>query len=58
MRLLTPVLLTLVVVALPSCTSDGGERSSDARTDTTTIPFEKEGRLAFIQDREPEFEGK
>src|SRR6056297_1751218 len=53
MHRLLPVLLSVLVVALPACTNDDADDSStDAATDTTTIPFDKEGRLAFVQDRD------
>ena len=53
MHKLLPVLLTVLVVALPACTSDdAGKSTSPETTDTTTIPFDKEGRLAFVQDRD------
>jgi hypothetical protein len=51
MHRLLPFLLTVLVVALPACTNDDADDSStNAATDTTTIPFDKEGRLAIIQD--------
>jgi uncharacterized membrane protein (UPF0127 family) len=48
----TPLLLLLVLLlaGLPACTNDGGEPSSATTADTATIPFDKEGRLGFIQD--------
>jgi len=51
MRLFLPTLLTLLVLLLPACTEDSGS-STDDSTDTMTIPFDKEGRLAFVQDRD------
>jgi hypothetical protein len=47
----TPHLLLLVLLlpALPACTSDDGESPSPTTADTTTIPFDREGRLAFLQ---------
>ena len=51
MCLVLPTLLTLLVLVLPACTEDPSS-STDDSTDTTTIPFDKEGRLAFMQDRD------
>lgn len=52
MRPLLPLLLVLFVVALASCTNDDGKNASDKTGTTTTIPFDNEGRLAVIQDRD------
>lgn len=53
MRTLCFLALTSLLISLPGCTSDGpDENASDATADTTTIPFDKEGQLAFIQDRD------
>ncbi|PSQ96471.1 MAG: DUF192 domain-containing protein [Bacteroidetes bacterium SW_9_63_38] len=49
MRLPLPAVLALLLVVLPACSDDTGA-SNDAASDQTTIPFEKEGRLAFVQD--------
>jgi len=51
MRLLLPLLLTLLVLLLPACTEETGSSTDDA-VDPKTIPFDKEGRLAFVQDRD------
>jgi uncharacterized membrane protein (UPF0127 family) len=52
MRTVVPLLLTLLV-GLPACTGDDTDAPPpDATTDTTTIPFDKEGRLAFIQNQD------
>lgn len=48
MRLLPPIVLALLVVALPACMSDTGSQPPSS-ADTTTIPFDKEGRLAVLQ---------
>lgn len=52
MRPVLPTVLTLLLVALPACLDDPGAPNQDASTDTTTIPFDKEGRLAFVQDQD------
>lgn len=53
MRYLVPCLVSVFLVVLPACTSDNtNEPAADVDPDTTTIPFEKEGRLAFLQDRD------
>ncbi len=49
-RLLLPSLLTFLLILFPACTSDNGDAPSPATADTTTIPFDKEGELAFVQD--------
>jgi uncharacterized membrane protein (UPF0127 family) len=50
MRTAVPAVLLLVLLGLPACTGDAPS-SDDASSDTTrTIPFDKEGRLAFLQD--------
>ena len=51
MRSIHLVLLaaSLLVVA-PACTGDGNGESSPPSTDQKTIPFDKEGTLAVIQD--------
>jgi uncharacterized membrane protein (UPF0127 family) len=49
------LLVTLLggLISLPGCTSDNPDApSSNAPSDTTAIPFDKEGRLAVIQDRD------
>jgi len=51
MRIVLPFLLTLFAVVLPACTSEDADApSSNTSADTTAIPFDKEGRLAFVQD--------
>jgi uncharacterized membrane protein (UPF0127 family) len=51
MRSLPLFLLAVLLAVLPACTSDGDEPSaSSTATDTTTIPFDREGRLGFVQD--------
>jgi len=53
MRIVLPFLLTLLAIVLPACTSEDTDAPSpDTSTDTTTIPFDKEGRLAVLQDRD------
>ena len=49
-RVLFPTALTLLLALFPACSNDNGETASSASTDTTTIPFDAEGRLAFVQD--------
>lgn len=49
-RLLFPVFLTLLLTLFPACTNDNSDSVPSASSDTTTIPFDKEGNLAFIQD--------
>jgi len=49
MRFPYPLALALLLLSLPACTSDKDEAETSS-TDTTTIPFDKEGRLAVIQD--------
>ena len=43
------LLLLLLLPALPACTTDDGESPSPTTADTTTIPFDREGRLGFVQ---------
>ncbi|PSQ77263.1 MAG: DUF192 domain-containing protein [Bacteroidetes bacterium QH_7_62_13] len=53
MRALLPLILTALTVPLPSCTGDDTSQSAASPSeDTTTISFEKEGRLAFLQDQD------
>jgi uncharacterized membrane protein (UPF0127 family) len=52
MRPLFPSLLVLLLIILPACTSDTDPPDATDVSDSTTIPFEKEGRLAFLQDRD------
>jgi uncharacterized membrane protein (UPF0127 family) len=50
MRSLPLLLLAVLLAGLPACSPDSGEPSSSSTTaDTTTIPFDREGRLGFIQ---------
>lgn len=50
MRFLLPSVLVLLLVAGPACTNDTDQTTASNDSDTTTIPFDKEGRLAVIQD--------
>ncbi len=51
MRFLSPLALALLLLSLPACTSENDEaKTSPSSSDTTTIPFDNEGRLAVIQD--------
>ncbi len=51
MRSLPLLLLSLLLAVLPACTSDGGEPSSSSTTTgSTSIPFDREGRLGFVQE--------
>ncbi len=52
MRLLLPTLLVLLLVVLPACTNDTDQPAASDASDTTTIPFDKEGRLAVLQDED------
>lgn len=54
MRAFVFALLTgLILVAGLGCTESGSEdAASSASQDTTLIPFDKEGRLAFLQNRD------
>jgi uncharacterized membrane protein (UPF0127 family) len=52
MRIALPVALALLVLVLPACMGDADPSGETASTDTTTIPFDKEGRLTFVQDRD------
>lgn len=52
MRSLLPTLLVLLLVVLPACTGDTDQPAASAPSDTTTIPFDKEGRLAVLQDED------
>jgi len=49
MRSLLPTVV-LLLVALPACTSDPDSSTASGDADTTTIPFDNEGRLAVLQD--------
>lgn len=51
MRFGFSLVLTLLLVSLPACT-DEEDASSSSTDPTTTIPFDKEGRLAFIQGKD------
>lgn len=48
-RLVLPAVLGLLILC-PACTGDSGSDGSAASPDTTTIPFDREGRLAFLQE--------
>lgn len=50
----TPFLLALAVVliALPACSGESEPDSSPASEEERTIPFDKEGRLAIVQDED------
>jgi hypothetical protein len=51
MRSVLLAVLATGLLLLPACTGDSDEASRSApTTDTTTIPFETEGRLAFLQE--------
>jgi uncharacterized membrane protein (UPF0127 family) len=50
MRLLFALVLTAVLASLPACTEQNTDGSSASAPDTTMIPFDKEGRLAVLQD--------
>lgn len=53
MRSLLPVLLASVLVVAPlGCQTNSNSGAPAAAGDTTTIPFDKEGRLTFIQDED------
>jgi hypothetical protein len=51
MRSLYVPLLILLLAGLAACTSDAPDQGTSA-ANKTIIPFDKEGRLAFIQDRD------
>jgi uncharacterized membrane protein (UPF0127 family) len=51
MRTVYPLLLALLLVVLPACTGDSNPPDEDSASETT-IPFDKEGRLAFVQGRD------
>lgn len=48
MRTILPVVVTLFLLGASACTGDTGEDPA-AASDTTTIPFDKEGTLAVLQ---------
>jgi hypothetical protein len=48
---LLALLTTGLLLTAPACTEDRGG-SSPPPSDTTAIPFDVEGRLAFLQDRD------
>jgi hypothetical protein len=51
MRLFLSAFVTAVLLlGLPACTGETDTDSAAPATNETTIPFDKEGRLAFIQD--------
>lgn len=50
MRAFIPLLLVLLTVGLPACTTSSDSDQSASSPDTTIIPFDKEGRLTFLQD--------
>ncbi len=52
MRFFLPVLLIGLLLVGLSCTDSPPDTASSTTEDTTTIPFDKEGRLAFLQDRD------
>ena len=47
-RTLVPALLGLLIL-LPACTEDQSGSSPDPASSDTTIPFDKEGRMAVLQ---------
>lgn len=47
---LLSLLTASLLLSLSACTTDSDSPSSSSTTEKTTIPFDKEGRLAFIQD--------
>ena len=49
-RNLFPILVALGVVVLPACTQDSENEDADPDQEKTTIPFDKEGRLAVLQE--------
>lgn len=50
MRFLAPFLLSCLLLLPIGCTDAEPEPSSSAPSDTTLIPFDKEGRLAILQE--------
>jgi uncharacterized membrane protein (UPF0127 family) len=50
MRFVCPLLLSLLLLGLPACTSDREPSPPADEAAPRTIPFDKEGRLAILQD--------
>jgi uncharacterized membrane protein (UPF0127 family) len=50
LRLTCALLATAALIVLPGCESGPESSAPPASADTLTIPFDKEGTLAFIQD--------
>jgi len=51
-KVFLPLLLAFSITLAAACSNDNGKNASSASSDTTTIPFDKEGQLAFVQDRD------
>lgn len=52
MRLVLPFLLVGTLLTLSACATDESTPDGSPSTEETTIPFDKEGRLAILQDRD------
>lgn len=52
MRVFAPLAAVLLVAGLAACTEPASDTGNSTAPDTTTIPFDKEGTLAFLQDRD------
>ena len=51
-KVFLPLLLAFSITLAPACSTDNGEDAPSASSDTTSIPFDNEGQLAFVQDRD------